>query len=75
MHMLSILIYDYCIISLSAETVLHVGQVPMLVKNNVRRVPASSALTKFHSEAITRVLQILTYLVKEKGMEHKREQR
>ena len=28
MHMLSILIYDYCII---AETVLHVEQVPMLV--------------------------------------------
>jgi len=31
MHMLSILIYDYCIISLFAETMLHVGQVPMLV--------------------------------------------
>jgi len=31
MHMLFILIYDYCIISLFAETVLYIGQVPMLV--------------------------------------------
>ena len=33
MHMLCILINNYCIISLFAEMDLHVGQVPMLVLN------------------------------------------
>ena len=32
-------------------------------------------LPKFHTEAITRVPQIVTYAVKEKGMEYKGEQR
>ena len=32
-------------------------------------------LPKSHTEAITRVPQIVTYVVREKGMEYKREQR
>ena len=31
-----LLLYDYCIISLFAEAALHVGQVPMLVYNNIQ---------------------------------------
>jgi len=44
-------------------------------KNSVKRAPASSALTKSCTETITRVPQIVTYAVVEKGMEHKGEQR
>ena len=44
-------------------------------KNSVRRTPANTALIKPHTEAITRLLQIVTYAVVEKGMEHKGEQR
>ena len=32
-------------------------------------------LPKFHTKAITRAPQIVTYMVREKGMEYKREQR
>jgi len=40
-------------------------------KNNVRSAPASSALTKSGTEAITCLPQIITYAVVEKGMETK----
>ena len=43
-------------------------------KNSVRRAPANTALTKSHTEAIKLVLQNVTYVVAEKGMEHKGEQ-
>ena len=38
MHMLCTLIHTYCIISLLAETVLHIGQIPMLVRNKPQKL-------------------------------------
>ena len=43
---------------------------PFQAKNNVASAPAST-----HTEAITCVPQIVTYAVREKGMEYKGEQR
>ena len=37
--MLSMLLYDYCSISLFAEMVLHLGQVPMLVYDKTELNP------------------------------------
>jgi len=42
MHMLSKIIYDYCTISLFAEMVLHIGQVPMLVSIYIKLKSCSS---------------------------------
>ena len=39
LHTLCIFLYDCCIISLFAEVVLHVGQVPMLVPGCIPNVP------------------------------------
>jgi len=39
--------------------------------NSIRRAPASSALTKSNTEAITCLPQIITCIVVKKGMEHK----
>jgi len=44
-------------------------------KNSIRRAPASSTITKSCTEATMRVLQIVTYAIVEKGMEHKGEQK
>jgi len=44
-------------------------------KNNVRSAPACTHLPKSHTEAIMRISQIVTYAVREKGLEYKGEQR
>ena len=43
--------------------------------SNIRNVPAGSALTQILHQAIMCVLQIITFIVREKGMEHKGAQR
>ena len=62
-----LLLYDYCIISLFAEAVLHVGQVPMLVVN--KQAPGTNFYNSEYnfSEGITGVscgpLSVLLFTV------------
>ena len=49
--------------------------VALQAKNNTRSAPASTEVTKSHTEAIMHILQIITYATVEKGMEHRGEQR
>ena len=48
---------------------------PFQAKNNVEASLLVLHLPKSHTEAITCILQIVTYAVREKGMEYKGEQR
>ena len=44
-------------------------------KNNARSTPACNVLTRSRTKAIMHVLEIVTYAVREKGMEYKGEQK
>ena len=66
----------WCIITLRFASSSSNVWLPFQAKNNVRSAPAStralhSYVHKSHTEAITCILQIVTYVVKEKGMKYK----